>query len=115
MYDIFLIHDGDLFEIAVRGCLLGEVPAADIARTIEFVPSQSTLVLDLTELDRIDRWNAKSMRQALRAARERSIAVCCAGTPPLVRRLVLARLHQVAALRANVDDARRAARRLAVA
>ena len=64
MVDIFLVHDGELFELRLRGPITAEC-APSVANAIGYLPDGCVAIVDLTEVPSIDQAGAEAIRQGL--------------------------------------------------
>jgi anti-anti-sigma regulatory factor len=62
--DIFLVHDGELFELRLRGPITAEC-APSVANAIGYLPEGGLAIVDLTEVPSIDQAGAEAIRQGL--------------------------------------------------
>ena len=76
MVDIFLVHDGELFELRLRGSITAEC-APSVANAIGYLPDGCVAIVDLTEVPSID--------QALVRGRAGALSVVLAAADLQVR------------------------------
>jgi anti-anti-sigma regulatory factor len=82
--DIFLVHDGELFELRLRGPITVDC-APSVASAIGYLPDGCGAIVDLTEVPSIDQAGAEAIRQGLVRGRPGALRVVLAAADLQVR------------------------------
>jgi anti-anti-sigma regulatory factor len=82
--DIFLVHDGEVFELRVRGAITAET-AESVTDAIGYLPDGSVTIVDLTEVPSIDAAGAEAIRRGLVRGRDEVLTVVLAAADLQVR------------------------------
>jgi anti-anti-sigma regulatory factor len=116
MLDVFLVRDHQLFELSLRGRLVGPSAAESVAEAIHHLPPGSDVVVDLMGVDAIDELGVMALRAAILERRDAGVHLVLACENLDARKaLVLADLDHVLPLAMSLADARHAVGNLLVA
>jgi hypothetical protein len=106
--DVFLIHDHQLFELAVRGVLDDQRSIAPIAEALQHLPRECLVAVDLSVVESVSAEASEAFVDLLHEGLlDRQGVVIVAGEPITRARLDEAGLHHVAVVVWTLDEARR--------
>jgi anti-anti-sigma regulatory factor len=106
--DVFLIHDHQLFELAVRGQLNDRQSTAPIAEALRHLPRECLVAIDLSVVESLSAEASHALVDLVREPLMNRPGVVIVSSEPIIRaRLDDAGLHHVAALVWTLDEARR--------
>jgi hypothetical protein len=75
VFDIFLVHNGALFELSVRGEVTGAASAESLAASLGHLPEGCSALLDLTQVTALDDTALDAIRQAVTERKPTDLSV----------------------------------------
>jgi hypothetical protein len=75
VFDIFLVHNGALFELSVRGEVTGPASAASLAASLGHLPEDCSALLDLTQVTALDDAALEAIRDVVAERRPSDLSV----------------------------------------
>ena len=75
-FGIFLVHEGETFELILSGRLVGQVAAHSVLRAISLLPKPCVSLVDLSEVSDMDERTARALREGVAGCRDAGGLVC---------------------------------------
>jgi hypothetical protein len=107
MFDLFLVRDQQLYELDVRGELVGPAAAEALSEALRHLPGDADVLLDLTGVAALDAETATALRAVILDRRAAGGAVVIVADLLVRRALAAGDAHHVAALAATRPEALR--------